>query len=150
MKKSMIVIAASVFLSACAVNQEDTFVAKAAAADATNIDIGSARDIYNGALFPDKAVRTYSNTDKIFPTRTIKASGKPSVLPVSDKPLTAVSFSSGGKTYDLPDYVALNRVVGLLILKDGKVAFEHYDFGFTPKSRWMSMSVRRRPHFQKA
>ena len=73
MKKSMIVIAVSLFLSACAVNQEDTFVAKAAAADATNIDIGSARDIYNGALFPDKAVRTYSNTDKIFPTRTIKA-----------------------------------------------------------------------------
>ena len=141
MKKSMIVFAASVFLSACAVNQEDTFVAKAPVADATNIDIGSARDIYNGALFPDKAVRTYSNTDKIFPTRAIKASGKPSPLPVSDKPLTAVSFTSGGKTYDLPDYVALNRVVGLLILKDGKVAFEHYDFGFTPKSRWMSMSV---------
>ena len=141
MKKSMVVLAGSLFLCGCAVNQSDAFGSKALAADAANLDIGSARDIYNGALFPDKAVRTYSNTDRIFPTRPIKAGAKAVPLPVSDKPLTALSFSSGGKTYDLPDYVALNRVVGLLILKDGKVVLEHYDFGFTPKSRWMSMSV---------
>lgn len=141
MKKSMVVLAGSLFLCGCAVNQPDAFGSKALAADAANLDIGSARDIYNGALFPDKAVRTYSNTDRIFPTRPIKAGAKAVPLPVSDKPLTALSFSSGGKTYDLPDYVALNRVVGLLILKDGKIVLEHYDFGFTPKSRWMSMSM---------
>ena len=105
------------------------------------LDIGSARDIYNGSLFPDRAVRTYSNTDKIFPTRTIKASGKPCPLPLSNQPLEALTFESGGKNYDLPDYVAMNRMVGLLILKDGKIVFEHYDFGFTPQTRWMSMSL---------
>ena len=86
-------------------------------------------------------MRTYSNTDKIFPTRTIKAGGKPYPLPVSDNVIKALTFKSAGKTYDLPDYVALNRMVGLLILKDGKIVFEHYDFGFTPKTRWMSMSI---------
>ena len=113
----------------------------AQAQQAAKLDIGQARDIYDGSLFPDKAVRTYSNTDKIFPTRTVKAGKKPSVMLPSETPLTAVTFASGGKTYDLPDYVALNRVVGLLVLKNGKIAFEHYDFGFTPESRWMSMSI---------
>lgn len=111
------------------------------ATDAAKLDIGTARDIWDGSLYPDKAVRTYMNTDKIFPTRLIKAGKRPYPLPLSDKPLTALSFPSGGKTYDLPDYVALNRVVGLLLLKDGKIAYEHYDYGFTPTSRWMSMSI---------
>lgn len=113
----------------------------AAAPSIAALDIGTARDIYDGALYPDKAVRTFSHTDRIFPTRTIKAGAPVAPMPVSDKPLTALSFTSTGKTYDLPDYVALNRVVGLLILKDGKVVLEHYDFGFTPQDRWMSMSV---------
>lgn len=107
----------------------------------TEPDIGGARDIYDGSLYPDKAVRTFSNTDLIFPTRTVKAGGKTSPLPISDTPLGPVSFKSEGKEYDLPDYVALNRMVGLLVMKDGKVVFEHYDFGFKPEMRWMSMSV---------
>ena len=110
-------------------------------AQSTKPDIGGARDIYDGSLYPDKAVRTYSNTELIFPTRVIKAGSKPSPLFLSDKPLTKLQFNSEGKTYDLPDYVALNRMVGLLVLKDGKIAYEHYDFGATPNTHWMSMSV---------
>ena len=36
-------------------------------AQPSNSDIGGARDIYDGSLYPDKAVRTYSQTEKIFP-----------------------------------------------------------------------------------
>lgn len=111
------------------------------AAPEQNSDIGTARDIYDGSLYPDKAVRTYQQTDKIFPTRVIKAGKTPSPLPISTEQLTALTFKSDGKTYDLPDYVAMNREVGLLILKDGKIVYEHYDFGLTPDARWMSMSV---------
>ena len=141
MKSARATLAVSLFLFSGLVSLHEPFVASARAEEAARLDVGTARDIYDGSLFPDKAVRTYSNTDKIFPTRTIKARGDPSPLPVSDNPIKALSFSSEGKTYDLPDYVALNRMVGLLILKDGKIVFEHYDFGFTPKARWMSMSV---------
>ena len=104
-------------------------------------EIGGARDIYDGSLYPDRAVRTYSHTDLIFPTRTVKAGPVPSPLPVAAAPMGPLSFKSEGKTYDLPDYVALNRMVGLLVLKDGQIVFEHYDFGFRPDMRWMSMSV---------
>ena len=46
-----------------------------ASAQSTNSEIGGARDIYDGSLYPDKAVRTYSQTERIFPTRIIKAGG---------------------------------------------------------------------------
>ncbi len=104
-------------------------------------NIGTAREIYDGSLYPDKAVLTYQNTDKIFPTRVIKASGSPSPLFLNEKQITSISFTSDGKKYDLPDYFALNRVVGLMVLKDGKIAYEHYDYGVKPETRWMSMSV---------
>ena len=47
----------------------------ASAKETQAVDIGTARDNYDGSLFPEKAVRTYSNTEKIFPTRIIKAGG---------------------------------------------------------------------------
>ena len=104
-------------------------------------NIGTAKEIYDGSIYPDKAVLTYQNTDKVFPTRVIKAGGKASPLVLSDKKITSLTFNSDGKKYDLPDYFALNRVVGLIVLKDGKIAYEHYDYGVKPDTRWMSMSV---------
>ena len=141
MKKATVLMAGSLLLFGYFVSQQEQFVGNARAEGTAELDIGSVRDIFDGALFPDKAVRTFSSTEKIFPTRTIKAGEKSYPLPMSDNPIKTLSFSSGGKTYDLPDYVALNRMVGLLILKDGKIVFEHYDFGFTPKTRWMSASI---------
>lgn len=133
MKKAHISSVLAVFISG--------FALSCFAAPPTPLDIGTAREIYDGSLYPDKAVRTYQNTDKIFPTRIIKAGGKPSPLLQSDRQITSLTFTSEGKKYDLPDYFALNRVVGLLVLKNGKIAYEHYDYGLTPDTRWMSMSV---------
>jgi CubicO group peptidase (beta-lactamase class C family) len=141
MKKAAIVMAGSLLLFGPLVGQQEQFTGNAGAKETIDLDIGSLRDMFDGTLFPDKAVRTYSSMEKIFPTRTIKAGKAPYPLPGSDQPIVALGFQSGGKTYDLPDYVALNRVVGLLILKEGKIVFEHYDFGFTPTARWMSMSL---------
>jgi hypothetical protein len=39
------------------------------------------------------------------------------------------------------DYMSLNRVSGLLVIKNGKIAFERYELGNTETTRWMSMSV---------
>jgi CubicO group peptidase (beta-lactamase class C family) len=55
--------------------------------------------------------------------------------------LTNVAITSGGRNWDLVDYLAVNRVSGLLVLKDGRIALELYQYGNTDKTRWMSMSV---------
>ncbi|WP_083439024.1 serine hydrolase domain-containing protein [Herbaspirillum autotrophicum] len=103
--------------------------------------IGTVQQVYDGALFPDVQVNTFRNIDRLFSTRVVPNGGKVFPLPAGDKPLKNFKFSSGGKDYDLYDYVSLNRVSGLLVIKDGKIAFENYELGNNEKTRWMSMSV---------
>src|SRR5438309_2290508 len=79
--------------------------------------IGTVRQIYDGVLTPEIAVNTFRNIDRLFPTRTVRHSSTPMPLPPASTPLSVVSFSNGGKRYDLDDYLELNRAAGLLVLK---------------------------------
>lgn len=103
--------------------------------------IGTVQEVYDGALLPDIQVNTFRNIDRLFPTRTIRRGPHVYPLPVSSKPLTPLQFMSRGAVYDLYDYVALNRVSGLLVLKEGQIAFETYQLGNHEHTRWMSMSI---------
>jgi CubicO group peptidase (beta-lactamase class C family) len=103
--------------------------------------IGTVEQIYDGALMPDEAVATYRNIDRLFPTRTIKAGSAVRELPRAELPLTGVAFEIDGTRYDLYDVMALDNFTALLVLKDGKIAFESYQRGNTAETRWMSMSV---------
>lgn len=103
--------------------------------------IGTVQQVYDGNLFPDIQVNTFRNIDRLYPTRIVARGTSVLPLPVNSKQLTNFKFSSNGKEYDLYDYISLNRVGGLLVLKDGKIAFENYQLGNNEKTRWMSMSV---------
>jgi len=103
--------------------------------------IGTVQQVYDGTLLPDVQVNTFRNIDRLFPTRTVRRGGRIHPLPASRTPLGRVPFRSDGKAYDLYDYVALNRVSGLLVIKNGAIAFETYQLGNTERTRWMSMSV---------
>lgn len=104
--------------------------------------IGTVEQIYDGHLTPDLAVSTFRNIDRLFPVRTIEASDTPRALPQAPQDLAAmVSFDIDGTTYDLYDFLALDNVTGLIVLKDGAVVYETYQRGNTPETRWMSMSV---------
>ena len=103
--------------------------------------IGTARQVYDGTLTSDIQVNTFRHIDQLFPVRIVKHGPKVLALTRAVKPLTQLEFSSGGKSYDLIDYMALNRVTALLVLKDGKIAYEDYEMGNTEKTHWMSMSI---------
>ncbi len=102
--------------------------------------IGTVRQIYDGALTPELAVNTFRNIDRLFPTRLVRA-GQPVPLPLAATQLRQATFTDRGKHYDLATYLELNRVTGLLILKDGRIALERYRLGNTERTHWMSMSV---------
>ena len=104
-------------------------------------EIGTVRQVYDGALYPDIQVQTFRNIDRLFPTRTVKRGTHVYPLPKSGTPLKGVEFVSAGKKYDIYDYMSLNRVSGLLVIKDGKIAFERYELGNKETTRWMSMSM---------
>ena len=104
--------------------------------------IGTVEQIYDGHLTPDLAVSTFRNIDRLFPVRTIEAGDTPRDLPRAPQDLAAmVSFDIDGTTYDLYDFLALDNVTGLIVLKDGAVVYETYQRGNTADTRWMSMSV---------
>lgn len=103
--------------------------------------IGTVQQVYDGALMPDIQANTFRNIDRLFATGTIQHGANVLPLPAATKPLENFKFQSNGKDYDLYDYVSLNRVSGLLVIKDGKIAHENYQLGNAEKTRWQSMSV---------
>lgn len=107
-----------------------------------NEDIGTVQQVYDGVLLPDKQANTFRNIDRLFATAVIKNNPKKIyALPESKNKLVNFNVEANGKNYDLFDYVSINRVSGLLVLKDGEIAYETYQLGNTEETKWMSMSV---------
>ena len=88
-------------------------------------DIGTIRDLYDGALLPDLQVNTLRHVDRLFPTRAVARGAAVHDLPVSARRWPTIRFEENGVSWDLFDYLSLSRVSGLLVIKNGEVAFEH-------------------------
>ncbi|HJY40408.1 MAG TPA: serine hydrolase domain-containing protein, partial [Steroidobacteraceae bacterium] len=94
---------------------------------------------------PAQQQASYPNMDRIFLTREISR-GDPKAhpaypLPVALEDLSKVSFEVAGKRYSVADYIQHNHVAGLLVIHNGKIAYEHYALGHTAASKWTSFSV---------
>ncbi|MEM0952605.1 MAG: serine hydrolase [Pseudomonadota bacterium] len=110
-------------------------------ADCPSEQVASVRDLYAGRIYPQQQVSAFSHIERLFPSRRI-ARG-PAPAPLIEAPVTfeELRLKSGGRDYDLYDVLSLNRVAALLVLKDDRICFEHYEFGLNQQSRWMSMSI---------
>lgn len=135
----VLALAATLALSAC--GKPNAEPAAVAAYPHAAEPIGTVREIYDGTLTPEMAVNTFRNIDRIFPTRTIAAGASPRALPPAAQPLGAIQIASGDSTVGLEQYLDLDRVAAVLVLKDGAIALERYRYGNTEQTRWMSMSV---------
>ena len=77
-------------------------------------------------------VGSLSAMDKIFPVRAVKAGAAARPLPAHEKP------------FDWPriaDYLASQPATGLLIVKDGKVLAEQFQYGRAKEDRFTSFSM---------
>jgi len=90
---------------------------------------------------PEQQVSGYRNINKIFPTRTIVAAGTVLELPEAPVDLGQVSIRTENSEMTLDDYFVKQNVAGLLVLKNGKIAYERYGLGNSRDSRWISFSV---------
>jgi CubicO group peptidase (beta-lactamase class C family) len=100
-----------------------------------------ARQVFDGKMLPDVEVATFEHSDALFPVNTVLRKAPVRPLPPSSTKLADVHFKSDSHDFDLFDYLAYNRVAGLLILKDGKVVLENYALGASPQTRWPSFSI---------
>jgi CubicO group peptidase (beta-lactamase class C family) len=90
---------------------------------------------------PEQQVSGYRNINRIFPTRTIAAGGTVLELPEVPADLKQVKIQTENSSLTLDEYFVQQNVAGLLVLKDGKIAYERYGLGNTRDSRWISFSV---------
>ncbi|WP_229794067.1 serine hydrolase domain-containing protein [Arenicella chitinivorans] len=96
---------------------------------------------YAGELPAEIQVKTFGSTEHLFPTRCIAKGPKIAPLVEHKDHSENAQFSSHNRDYTIDEYIACNRVTGLLILKDSQIILERYQHGINEKSRWMSMSM---------
>ncbi|WP_129779744.1 serine hydrolase domain-containing protein [Peristeroidobacter soli] len=105
------------------------------------LSVADFRTFLSGNMRPGVAVHTFSHSDQMFPSREVRRAGPVRVLSARRQPLADVRFEQEGRGFDLNDFLATNRVAGLLVLKDGDVALESYELGIAPETRWASCSM---------
>jgi CubicO group peptidase (beta-lactamase class C family) len=101
----------------------------------------SIRLAYEGRLFPRDQLHMFRNSERVFASRVVRRGDSAQSLPRSVNAPFDLCIHSREQDYDVYDYISRNRVAGLLILKNGRVRFEHYEFGNDPATRWVSMSM---------
>src|SRR6478736_3500104 len=92
--------------------------------------------------FFDESVRvgSFSNLDKLLPSYTLPKATVPLPLPaVAGEPKIEYQFDNG--TYTIDDFLARQRITGLLVIKDGEVLLERYQYDRTPADRFVSHSM---------
>lgn len=89
----------------------------------------------------EEKVVGFRNSDKLFPTRMIRAGDKPRKLTSSPVDLANVPIVTKDRTLDLNTYLTQQSVAGLLVLKNGAIVYEYYGLGNNKNSLWDSFSV---------
>ena len=74
----------------------------------------------------------YRSVEKIFPVHVVKRGKWVDELPRADPEIALPGAA---------EYMQANRVSGLLVIKDGAIAYERYGLGRGPNDRWTSFSV---------
>ncbi len=67
--------------------------------------------------------------------------GQSTPLLSAEKPLTQATYQINGQQFNLQDYVKRQNVSGMLVLKNGKVAWKYLAQGNTDTTLWTSRSV---------
>lgn len=104
-------------------------------------DVADLQQLYDGAMLPDLEVRTLSHTEDLLPVRVVRRAGTVRPLPRRAGAFPTIRYEDHGRRVDLYDYLATNRVAGILVIKDGAIAFEDYELGAGPDTRWASFSM---------
>ncbi len=77
--------------------------------------------------------------ERVSPTNTVTGGGRVLALP-QGRPLSVTVPLDGGNL-SVDDYMAQQRLAGLIVIQDGRVRLERYGLGFSAEGRWTSFSV---------
>ena len=118
-----------------------TLVSLAWSVQAATPQVADLRQLYDGKMLPGVEVTTFAHADTLQPVRVVHRGVSSQPLPKRSKPFPPIHFEIRGHRFDLYDYLATSRVAGMLVLKDGQIAFEDYELGIGPDTHWISFSM---------
>jgi len=92
--------------------------------------------------FFDEGVRvgSFSHTDEIFPYNRLSKAAAPLPL-VAAGGETKLGYRFENQSWTLDDFLSHQRVTGLLVIKDGAILFERYQYDRKPEDRFISHSM---------
>ena len=83
----------------------------------------------------------FKNMKEIFPTSLIEKSDSPYPLTYNLINIENLTYNYKDKKYSIEDFIQAFKVAGLIVIRDGKILHESYNFGNNEESRWVSFSV---------
>ena len=89
---------------------------------------------------PECRVGTWSANDTVAPSAVVRAAGDPLPLPHWQN-APAISYRWGLFSKNLDDFMAETQTTGLMVIKDGRVVAERYQYGRQPDMRFRSFSM---------
>ena len=89
----------------------------------------------------EEKLNGFKNIKKIFPTSLIRKSDSPYPLSYDLINIDNLSYNYKGKNYSIEDFIQAFKVAGLIVIREGKILHESYNFGNNEQSRWVSFSV---------
>lgn len=101
---------------------------------------GYARGSPQEAFAERHKVGSFSAMDEVFPSKAVARDGPVWELKPGAPP-PAVSYEFGGQTFTLEDYLQRQRVTSLVIVKDGELRLERYQYDRTAQQRFISFSM---------
>jgi CubicO group peptidase (beta-lactamase class C family) len=103
-----------------------------------NYPVGSVRNWTQ----PPYRIGSWSAPQKIegLPHRVVEKSTSPKAA-LKASTIPTIRYSHNGTEFSVDQYFERQRVTSLLILKDGKIALEKYQYGRGPESRFFSYSM---------
>ena len=87
-------------------------------------------------------IETASNPEKIYSSKKVKRTGTAWTLEAGQQlDASALKYTFKGKSITLAEYLENTRTTGLLIIKNGKIVFEKYQYDRKPEMRFLSFSM---------
>lgn len=96
---------------------------------------------FDGKLMPDEMMDVMVNDQGWFPFGRIARGEQQRAFRPRAGGLPDLDITDQGRHFDLYDYLSVNAIAGMVILKDGEVAFETYQRGISADPLWHSCSV---------
>ena len=133
---------ASVVLSAvCGLALAQPLQLRAGGPDAERLGMKQGYPTCQQALTrPECRVGTWSANDKVQRSAVVRPSIQPLALPRLDDP-PRISYRWGLLSKTLDDFMADTKTTGLLVIKDGQVVAERYQYDRQPEMRFRSFSM---------